>query len=57
MEKKIYSGLMTQRVKTTCQPIMATSKADVKVKTGTTGTEDWTPVDGGELPTSISTEI
>ena len=57
MEKKIYSGLMTQRVKTTCQPIMATSKADVKVKTGTSGTEDWTPVDGGELPTSISTEL
>lgn len=56
MEKKEYDGLLTTRLTVESPDIMATSKAKVKVKTGTSSTEDWVDVDESTLPT-LSTTI
>lgn len=62
MEKKIYSGLTTQRVKVTGQPIMAESDSKFKVKTKTidtgTGTTEWQEDNNaGTLNTSITSDL
>ena len=62
MEKKIYSGLTTQRVKVTGQPIMAESDSKLKVKTKTidtgTGTTEWKEDNNaGTLNTSITSDL
>ena len=62
MEKKIYSGLTTLRVKVTGQPIMAESESKLKVKTKTittgSGTTEWQEDNtAGTLGTSISSEL
>lgn len=62
MEKKNYSGLTTQLVKVTGQPIMAESDSTFKVKTKTTttssGTTEWMEDNNaGTLNTSITSEL
>lgn len=55
--KKMYVGLMTQRITVECQPLMDTSNAKIKVKTEN-ATEPWVEQDvATPLPSSISTEL
>ncbi len=60
MEKKKYSGLMTNRVKVTCQPIMATSESKLKVKTVNAegASEEWHEDNtAGTLTTTITSDL
>ena len=54
MEKREYDGLQTTRLTVESPDIMATSEAKVKVKTGTSSTEDWKTE---EVSTPLSTSI
>ena len=54
--KANYTGLLTQRQQVECQPLMATSSAKVKVKSG--GTEEWIEEDvATPLETTITTSF
>ena len=58
-QKEIYNGLTTRRFQVESSPIMAESKAKLKIKTqvNSQGSEWEVEDNAGELTTTISSEV